>query len=309
MIGITIGDPKSISPEVILKSISVLGKNYFNKFLLIGSYKIFSFWNEFYNLGLPLSLYGEGKGVQVFDVGVSKSFDELTELDCAEIAIRSIDVSINLIKDKVINSVITGPVSKYRISKFIPDFVGHTGYYASAFCVKNYNMAFYSEDLKIVLLTDHVPFRKVTEYISEDRLFFTIQNAIDWVRSLKKSEPYVGICGLNPHAGEEGRIGNEEDLIRSVISKFDINILGPLSPDTALIEYKKQNLDCLICLYHDQGLIGFKLLHFDDGVNVTIGLPFVRCSPDHGTAFDIVGKGIANYKSMLNSVKYVFKFE
>ncbi|MGC8767439.1 MAG: PdxA family dehydrogenase [Brevinematia bacterium] len=309
MVGITIGDPKSISPEVVLKSIKSLGESFFDKVLLIGSYNVFSFWNDFYNFSLPLSLYGSTKGIQVFDIGYDKDFEDIDDFDCAKISISSIDLSIKLIKEKVVNSIVTGPVSKYRISKVIPDFVGHTGYYARAFGIENYNMAFYSDDLKIVLLTDHIPLKKVFEYLSEERLFTTINNAIGWIRSFKRSEPIIGICGLNPHAGEEGNIGNEENLIKRVISKFNNQVIGPLPPDTAFIEYKKRGLDCLVCLYHDQGLIGFKLMHFDDGVNVTIGLPFVRCSPDHGTAFDIVGKGIANYKSMLNSIKYALMFE
>lgn len=305
MIGITIGDPLGIGPEVILKSITKLEKEELKNILLIGSLKIFRLWSEFYSIPIELCEYGDNKGVQVFDIGMSVNNLEISEMECAEISLRSIDKSIELLRSGVITSVANGPVSKERIAKIVNNFVGHTGYYAKAFGVKNYNMAFYSKDMKIVLLTDHIPLKSVPKHITLENLKNTIQNTYKWISQIEsKNNIKIGICGLNPHAGEGGKIGTEESIIKEAVKSFDFEIIGPLPPDTAFLEYKRQKFDGMITLYHDQGLIGFKLLHFEDGINVTVGLPFGRTSPDHGTGFNIVGKGIANPTSMLESIKY-----
>lgn len=305
MVGITIGDPLGIGPEVILKSLISIPKEELKNILLIGSFQIFKLWNEFYNFPIELCEYGKSNGIQVIDIGVAVNNLEIDELKCAEISLKSIDKSIELIKQGIITSVSNGPVSKERIAKILDNFVGHTGYYAKAFGIEKYNMAFYSDEMKIILLTDHIPLKDVPNYITVENLEITIENAYKWISLIESKENVkIGICGLNPHAGENGKIGTEETIIKQVIKKFNFEIIGPLPPDTAFLEYKKQKFDGMIALYHDQGLIGFKLLHFEDGINVTIGLPFSRTSPDHGTGFNIVGKGIANHTSMLESIKY-----
>lgn len=317
MIGITIGDPSGIGPEVILKSILQLSSDQVNKVLLIGSIELFRFWSNYYGFGLNFRDYLEAgvEGIPVVDVGIDAGKISLEDLRSSEelsarISLESINKSIELLKSGIINSVVNSPVSKERISKIHQGFRGHTGYYASHFYVTNYNMAFYSEDYRIVLLTDHIPLMEVSKYVEKENLKRTILNSYNWVKLLDRTDnPLVGICGLNPHAGEGGTIGDEEREIVDAVRELGLNIIGPLPPDTAFIEYKKRGLNCLVCLYHDQGLIGFKLLHFTDGINVTLGLSFIRCSPDHGTAFDIVGKGIANSDSMYSAIRYALRFE
>lgn len=305
MVGVTIGDPRGVGPEVILKSLLSLSKEELDNILLIGSLKVFKLWRDFYGFPIEFCEYGKRNGIQTIDIGVEVDNLEIDELKCAEISIKSIDKSIELLKEGTITSVANGPVSKERISKIVNDFTGHTGYYAKAFKISTYNMAFYSKNMKIVLLTDHIPLKEVPNHITLENLKNTVENTYKWILLIEdKQTPKIGICGLNPHAGENGRIGTEENIIKQAIREFNFDIIGPLPPDTAFLEYQKQKLDALIALYHDQGLIGFKLLHFEEGINVTIGLPFCRTSPDHGTGFNIVGKGIANPTSMLESIKY-----
>ncbi len=323
MVGITIGDPLGIGPEVILKSISKL-KKYRRKLLLIGSKEAFLFWNEFYSLGNEFSfvstdgelsekLKSGWNGFLVYDVGIG--FEKSDFLKSAEIAIKSVDLSISLVRSGVVNSIVNGPVSKEGISKVVGEFKGHTWYYAKAFGIENYNMSFYSRDIKVVLVTEHVPLREVFSLIGEDRIRFTINNTLSWLRSLypSKDKFKVGICGLNPHAGEGGKLGDEEEIIlkalESIEEKEKVDFWGPLPPDIAFLEYKKNKFDAIICMYHDQGLIPFKLLHFEDGINVSLGFPFVRTTPDHGTGFSIAGKNLASYKSMFNAIKYNLLFE
>jgi len=323
MIGITIGDPLGIGPEVILKSIKRLRK-YRKNLLLIGSKEAFLFWNDVYSLGNEFSFVGTDdelikklktgwSGFLVYDVGLG--FEKNDFYSSARIAIRSIDLSISLLRAGLISSIVNGPVSKENISKIIGEFKGHTWYYAKAFRFENYNMAFYSKDVRVVLVTEHVPLREVFYLITEDRLKFTINNTLSWIRSLYPSKERfkVGICGINPHAGEGGKLGNEEEVILRVLEgmkgKMEVEFFGPLPPDTAFLEYRRNEFDAMICMYHDQGLIPFKLLHFEDGINVSLGFPFVRTTPDHGTGFSIAGKNLASYKSMLNAIKYNLFFE
>jgi 4-hydroxythreonine-4-phosphate dehydrogenase len=321
MVGITIGDPLGIGPEVILKSLNNLSK-YRSELLIIGSEGAFSFWNNFYNLNnsftsvnsieqLEEKLNKGWDGFLLFDVGLK--FEEGNYFRSSEIAIKSIDISVDFLNLGIITSVVNGPVSKEGISNVIGEFKGHTWYYAKSFNIKDYNMAFYSDDIKVVLVTEHVPLRDVFNLITEERLLSTINNTVNWVKRiyLGKKEFKIGICGINPHAGEDGKLGSDEKIIAEALSKVNdksVKFFGPLPPDTAFLEYKKQKFDAVICMYHDQGLIPFKLLHFEDGIDVSLGFPFVRSTPDHGTAFGLVGKNFASHRSMLNAIKYNLMF-
>ncbi len=314
MIGITIGDPSGIGPEIINSSLSYLGNSILSKVILISP--IFLFEAKKFRVVNSVNLLEREilrhEGPFLLDVFEDVDFSNIKpgnpSVEGAKVALKSIDVSITLLKLGIIHGVVNAPVSKSNISRFFSSFKGHTGYYATAFGVKAYNMAFYSEDIKLVLLTDHIPLKCVSEHITIDRLGFTLENAYKWAKWItRRDEVLIGICGLNPHAGEEGLLGNEEEIIKEAIKRFDkCKVIGPLSPDTAFLEYFSRNMDLMICLYHDQGLIPFKMKHFNDGINVTLGLHFIRCSPDHGTAFGIAGKGIADPSSMINAIKYAF---
>ncbi|MEN2997609.1 MAG: 4-hydroxythreonine-4-phosphate dehydrogenase PdxA [Brevinematia bacterium] len=312
MVGITIGDPTGIGPEVIIKSLSKLSKEQLRRVVLIGSIEVFKLWSEKYGIDIKFCVYpcGSTDSIPVVDIGIKVSTLDISEELASRISLYSIDKSIELLKENRIDSIVNAPISKERVAKVLPGFRGHTKYYAEAFGIENYNMAFYSRDLRVVLLTEHIPLKDVPNSISKEKIKSTLINSYNWVKMLEgKEEVRIGICGLNPHAGEKGEIGDEEKTIIKAMEELDLEVYGPLPPDTAFLEYRKKSLDCLVALYHDQGLIGFKLLHFDDGINTTIGLPFVRSSPDHGTAFDIAGRGIANPESMLQAIIYCLHVE
>ncbi len=205
----------------------------------------------------------------------------------------------------------TSPINKDMMMKGGAAFPAHTEFLAHLTGAKEYAMLFYSRRLITVLATIHLPLRDVGHNITENSLEKIIKVSIN---SLQKDfnliNPKVAILGLNPHAGENGRIGRDEiNIIIPVINKFKNNgflVDGPF-PSDSFYAKKFKEYDIVVSMYHDQGLIPFKLLSFNDGVNVTIGLPVIRTSPVHGTAYDIAGKNIANEKSMLSAIKLAYK--
>ncbi|MDP3804407.1 MAG: 4-hydroxythreonine-4-phosphate dehydrogenase PdxA, partial [Candidatus Omnitrophota bacterium] len=199
-------------------------------------------------------------------------------------------------------------IARVRIPTPYTLFEGHTEYLAQNTAAKNYAMMFVGDDLKITLVTRHIALRDVPGSISIESIYRTIVLTDEYLkRYFKIKNPRIGVSGLNPHAGEAGLFGSEEDnIIRPAIKKASRHIkgaYGPISPDIIFYDTLHKKFDAAIAIYHDQALIPFKLLYFTDGVNLTLGLPFVRTSPDHGTAFDIAGKGIADPSSMINAIR------
>jgi len=213
-----------------------------------------------------------------------------------------------------IDAVVTAPVSKELIVKSgISGFVDQTTYFAGRFGVKNYNMLFYSGTMKVLLVTIHIPVSEVSSSLTAERMAIAIENSVRFCLSEYGDKRFfrIAVCGLNPHAGEGGLIGNEDkDIIQPAVNHYlnmGYNIEGPLPADTVFDKAENGYYQLVIAAYHDQGLAPFKLLHFNDGVNVTLGLPFIRTSPDHGTAFDLAGKGKADYGSMLSAIRLAIK--
>ncbi len=204
--------------------------------------------------------------------------------------------------------IATAPISKTGLRLAGIDYPGHTEILAHLTGTEDYLMMMTGKRLKVTLSTIHIPIREITRHLNIDRVFRTIK--LTW-QTLRKdfavSEPVIGVCGLNPHAGEGGMFGDEEEKIITpaciLAQKEGIKTLGPLPPDTIFYHASKGAFDAVVCQYHDQGLIPFKLLHFKDGVNVTCGLPIVRTSVAHGTAYDISWMGQANYHSMKAAIE------
>ena len=159
------------------------------------------------------------------------------------------------------------------------------------------SMAFYTPTLKTILTTIHIPLMHVASQLTPKKLQQTINHGILFCQNLGITSPKIAVAGLNPHAGEGGLFGNEEARLTNVIKQYDDTVSGPYPPDTLYYRASQGDFDLVVSLYHDQGLIPIKLIGFHDAVNVTIGLPFIRTSPDHGTAFDISGQGTANESS------------
>ena len=205
--------------------------------------------------------------------------------------------------------VVTGPIHKARMREIGFHFPGQTEFFAQRFETEHYTMCLTGGSLTVALVTAHVPYRSVPALLTPQTILRTGLQLADFV-ALRKSDfktkhlPRVAIAGLNPHAGEEGLLGDEEGtLIAPCISQLNksgrADFSGPWSPDTVFYRAAQGEFDGVVCMYHDQGLIPLKLHAFHEGVNVTLGLPFPRTSPDHGTAFEIAGQGKAHPGSML----------
>ena len=275
---ITIGDPAGIGPEVIKKALKEPSLKNVANFLVIGE-------------------------------GVTGKIDRRT---CARASVKFIDTAFGLIKSGRADAIVTGPVNKDGINKAGVKFQGHTEYLAKLSGSKKIVMMFVSDTLKVSLVTRHTALRNVSGLLSVGLVYDTVELTY---RSLKDrfgiKNPSVGVAGLNPHCGEGGLFGKEEGLIiapaiKKLQKKFK-GIVGPVPADALLHDAYHGKFDAAVCMYHDQGLPAFKMIARDRGVNLTLGLPFIRTSVDHGTGFDIAGKGIADPGSMIEAIKLAIK--
>lgn len=308
-IGLTYGDPAGIGPEILTKVLTkwkhnsipyIIGaKDYFKKIGIPDSKK-----RKFYFHSIDGLNFG-------FKPGQPSSISGKHAYECLKL-------SIELAIKKRISSLITGPVSKEMINKANIKFSGQTEALAKI-CKVNPDktiMLFNAKDLRLALYTRHIPLKDVSSKITQKKLidFLTVLN-----NELKKwfeiKNPHIAILGLNPHASENSLFGNEEQkIIIPVVKKLNksgFNITGPLSPDATLakagqdfLSGKKQKFDCFVSFYHDQGLPMFKAVAGLNGLNVTLGLPFLRISVDHGTAFDIAGKNKALPDGLQSAIQF-----
>jgi 4-hydroxythreonine-4-phosphate dehydrogenase len=198
------------------------------------------------------------------------------------------------------SALVTAPISKEWIARAGFAFPGHTEYLAARAGVSEFAMMLAGPQLRVTVATTHVPLKDVPRLLTVDGIASTIWLTVEGLaRRFGIAAPRVAVAGLNPHAGEAGRFGDEEERARIAAAGLSSTVDGPLVPDSVFRQAAGGAYDAVVALYHDQGLIPLKLLHFDDGVNLTLGLPFVRTSPDHGTAYDIAGAGRARAQSFL----------
>ncbi|MGD0335762.1 MAG: 4-hydroxythreonine-4-phosphate dehydrogenase PdxA [Candidatus Omnitrophota bacterium] len=293
-LGITIGDPAGIGPIITKKAVDRL--NGLADFLVIGD----------------SSVLGGMKSCRLLDLGRIKKGKVRRGVVAAEYGAASLaylDKAVELLKEKEIDCLVTAPVSKEAVNKAGFKFYGHTEYLAHKFGVKHYVMMLLNNYLKFSLLTRHLPLKDVSSRLNREVLRETILLTYDALRKMFLIEkPRLAICGLNPHASDNGVIGREEnDIIKplaAVLRKSIPYLEGPLSSDIAIARGFRGYYHCLVTMYHDQALIPLKLTEQFGGVNLTLGLPFVRTSPLHGTAFDIARRpSLANPTSMLEAIK------
>ena len=214
--------------------------------------------------------------------------------------------------DGKIDAVATAPINKEAIHMAGYKFQGHTEILAARTKAKNYAMMFVSDKLWIMLATTHLPLKDVSRSLDKGKILKIIKLAHETLFKLREKKPRIAVSGLNPHAGEAGIFGDEEEkIIKPAVEeakKLGINVKGPISPDAVFYLANVGMYDIVIAMYHDQGLIPLKLLSFNRSVNVTVGLPIIRTSVDHGTGFDIAGKGWANPQSLIEAVKVAVHF-
>ncbi len=231
--------------------------------------------------------------------------------ETARAAMDALEESAKLALAGEIAAVVTGPIHKYRMHAAGFPFPGQTEFFAVRCGIDNYAMLLTGGALTVALVTAHIPLREVEERISESEIVRVGSLLADFLRLRCGDSPRIAVAGLNPHAGESGALGREEiETIAPAVAKLnspqaassDAQFTGPISPDTVFHRAARGEFDGVLCMYHDQGLIPLKLHAFDRGVNVTIGLPIIRTSPDHGTAFEIAGRGIARPDSMIAAI-------
>ncbi|HUE50509.1 MAG TPA: 4-hydroxythreonine-4-phosphate dehydrogenase PdxA [Candidatus Dormibacteraeota bacterium] len=232
-------------------------------------------------------------------------------VETARAAAAALEEAVTLARRGEIQAVVTGPVHKARMYAAAFKFPGQTEFFAERCGLKNFAMCLTGEKLTIALVTTHIPLRDVSGALRQSEIVRVGLLLADFLQCRSITVPRIAVAGLNPHAGESGKLGREEieiiapavaELNQSRITDHDSFFAGPLSPDTVFHRAAKGEFDAVLCMYHDQGLIPLKLHGFHSGVNVTLGLPFPRTSPDHGTAFEIAGKGIARPDSMIAAV-------
>jgi 4-hydroxythreonine-4-phosphate dehydrogenase len=210
-----------------------------------------------------------------------------------------------------VDAIVTAPISKESLKMDGFKWPGHTEMLAELTNTKDFAMMFYSDKLKLILVTIHTALRNVPDLIKKEKVLQTIILAKKACEMMGIENPKIAVAGLNPHAGEAGIFGDEE--IKEIIPAVNearasgISASGPYPADTLFHKAYNGEFDIIVCMYHDQGLIPLKMMAFDKAVNVTIGLPIIRTSPDHGTAYDIAWKGIANPSSMIEAIKLAAK--
>tara|TARA_B100000282_G_C31700897_1_gene476261 strand:+ start:275 stop:1303 length:1029 start_codon:yes stop_codon:yes gene_type:complete len=313
-LGITIGDSNGIGIEIILKTFKdnrmldfctpvIFGSNE----ILSQHKKILQIHNVNFNVVRDLKNLKHNK-INLLEVLKNKADVKIGEknIEGGDNAINSIDCAIDAYKKNKIDALVTAPINKSSIQKNKSDFIGHTEYLQNNFN-GNSLMIMVSEVMKIACQTGHTSLSNVKNYISKENI---IENLLILNNSLKKDfgkvKPKIAVLGLNPHAGESGMLGNEE--IEIIVPAIDYTkdkgllVFGPYSADSFFTTRNLSAFDGILAMYHDQGLIPFKTLAFDSGVNFTAGLDIIRTSPVHGTAFEIAGKGLANENSFRQAV-------
>jgi len=310
-IGITIGDPAGIGPEVILKSINKLRRIEEARFIIFTPSDFLEEYSRRIKMDFSLptlkNIEHTEKKIIILEVikKIPIQLGNPTKIT-GDTAYKIIKRGIGLALDKKIDALVTAPVSKYAINLSGRRFTGHTEMLKRITDVKDVLMFFVSPELKAGVITTHIGIRNVSKMITEERILSKLLLLSDGLRRyFSVKHPKIGLSALNPHSGEAGYIGREEiNTIKPTVEKaksIGLNVEGPFPSDTILL--KRDNFDALLFMYHDQAMIPVKLLSWGKNVNVTLGLPFIRTSPDHGTAFDIAGKGIASPDSFLESVK------
>src|SRR6266496_1798368 len=230
--------------------------------------------------------------------------------ETARAAAAALEEAVTLGRRGELDAIVTGPIHKARMYDVGFKFPGQTEFFAERCGVKNFAMCLTGGKITVALVTTHIPLSEVPRALKQSEIVRVGLLLADFLRCRSKNPPRIAVAGLNPHAGESGRIGREEiEIISPAVSELqsrienrESRIVGPVSPDTIFHRAVAGEFDAVLCMYHDQGLIPLKLHAFHEGVNVTLGLPFPRTSPDHGTAFEIAGKGVARADSMIAAI-------
>ncbi len=316
-IGITAGDPAGIGPEVALKAINSIQDDEIIPVLFCRTHILKELYPHLFSDYITIPSGPAGKAALFFEAGKKYIFDVPMDLPVpfpgkgspatGREARAYIDRAIDLWKAGEIDALVTGPVSKSLIEKSGVHFTGHTEYLAERIGERDPLMMMFSSRYRVLLVTTHVPLSRVTENVNEARLLDVIRAGYRSICSIDGDKVRIAITGLDPHCGDDGAVGTfDREVTLPALqraSEEGIPVFGPFAADTLFIPHTWEKYNLVIAQYHDQGLVPFKMLAFDKGVNVTIGLSLIRTSVDHGTAFDIAGKNESRFSSMVEAIK------
>ena len=316
-IGLTLGDVTGVGPEVVLKALAAEASADDFRYLLIGDSGYARRINASVGLNLPLMEFTDWNAPGRFLLRNSLP-DPLAEdlaagaTSAAHAAVAALRMGAESCLRRELDALVTAPVHKANIIRAGYQFVGQTEFLSEIANTKRTAMMLLGQDrqgrwLRVALVTIHVPLKRVPELVTPERITLAIELAAQSCHELGLPRARVAVCGLNPHAGESGEIGNEELAIIgptiTTVQRRGLDVIGPLSGDTVFHHALLGEFDAVVAMYHDQGLAPLKAVAFETGVNWTLGLPFIRSSPDHGTAYDIAGRGIANPSSMIAALR------
>jgi 4-phospho-D-threonate 3-dehydrogenase / 4-phospho-D-erythronate 3-dehydrogenase len=321
-LGISLGDVTGIGPEVALKAVAAEAANDDAKYLFIGNEKTLKRLNKKTSLNLPLKkLVGQASCLSNLPgkFFVANPFEKKFPAKLSAGNKIAAQAAISYLRDGAerclrgeLDALITAPVSKEAIIRAGHKFVGQTEFLSELAGAKRTAMMLLGHDetnrwLRVALATVHIALKSVPKKLTVEKILLAVELAAQACRDLQLPRAKIAVAGLNPHAGEGGEFGDEEikTIAPAVLAaqKRGFDVVGPLSGDTVFHYALQGDFDAVVAMYHDQGLAPLKAVAFDTGVNWTLGLPFIRTSPDHGTAYDIAGKGIANPSSMIAAIR------
>ena len=331
-IGISLGDVTGVGPEVALKAVAAEARRDKSKYLFIGDENLLRRLNQKFSINLPLKQFsGYSSSGRFFTAtpgsagvraGKRRLAGETPALPeklpagsplAAEAAIAALRDGARRCLRGELDALVTAPVNKESIVRAgHKNFVGQTEFLSGLAGAKRIAMMLLGHDeknrwLRVALATIHISIKSVPKKLTPEKITLAIELAAQACRDLRLPRARVAVCGLNPHAGEGGEFGDEEiKMISPTVAaakKRGLDVVGPLSGDTVFYYALRGDFDAVVAMFHDQGLAPLKAVAFDTGVNWTLGLPFIRTSPDHGTAYDIAGKGIANPSSMIAAIR------
>ena len=317
-IAIIAGEPNSISSEIIFKS-WMLRKKFLNKsFFVIGSIDLFNSQKKRLKYKIKIKEIGDnfkktdltGKALPIYDVKYfqKKTFEKISDKSNKYI-FKCFDIAINLLKKKKINGIINCPVAKETLFK--KKHQGITEFLSRKYkTTGNEVMLIYNKNLSVSPITTHIPLSEVNRKINKSQIVKKVQIIDKFYKKILKKKPIIAVLGLNPHNYLSTKRTEKMGIISKAVKKLkenNIKIVGPISPDSSFMSLNKSKFDVIVGMYHDQVLTPFKALYNFNAINITLGLPFLRISPDHGVATNIVGKKTANPYSLIESIKFFNK--
>jgi 4-phospho-D-threonate 3-dehydrogenase / 4-phospho-D-erythronate 3-dehydrogenase len=316
LIAITMGDPRGIGPEVVAKALARDSLFQICSPFILGDLNVLQRTIETLGLGMKAvkvevsphfkPLPGALPVLSLSDLAPEKGSGEIPAAEGARASFLYVEKAGKMAMEGQVEAVVTAPVSKEAISRAGIPFQGHTEYFAGISGTKEFVMMLTGDRLKVALVTTHLALNEVSKALNEEKVLSVIEITGQGLQDyFGLKTPRIAVTALNPHAGEGGLFGKEERIISRAIQRAGdrgLAVSGPWPADSLFHRAVQGEFDAVVCMYHDQGLIPLKLIHFDNAVNVTLGLPFIRTSVDHGVAYDIAGKGVASSRSLEEAI-------